>query len=100
MQGISCFHCERCGKETHFIPIYHAVSITGMSRSTIRYWIRNQWVHWLQLPSRKRLICLESLHLRQAKSSDQAEPSAVSASASPNGASQNREKARSKTTAA
>ena len=61
MVSISCFYCDHCSKETHFVPIHKAIRITGVSRSTIYYWIDKGWVHWVELPSARRLICEESL---------------------------------------
>jgi len=67
MQKIACFFCDHCEKETHFVPIHRAITITGVSRSTIYYWIDKGWVHWVQLPSRRRVICEESLRRDQAE---------------------------------
>ena len=61
MVGISHFYCDQCGKESHFVPIHRVLKITGVSRSTIYYWIEKGWVHWIELPSQRRLICEESL---------------------------------------
>jgi len=61
MQRISCFYCEHCKTETHFVPIHRATAIAGVSRSTIRYWIKNEWVHWIELPSGRKVICERSL---------------------------------------
>jgi|tagenome__1003787_1003787.scaffolds.fasta_scaffold10640951_1 hypothetical protein len=61
MAGISRFFCEHCGKETHFVPIHRAILITGVSRSTVYYWIDKEWVHWIELPSGRRVICEEAL---------------------------------------
>jgi predicted DNA-binding transcriptional regulator AlpA len=55
------FFCEHCKKETHFLPIQYAVAIAGVSRSTVYYWMDRRWVHWRELPSRRRIICKESL---------------------------------------
>jgi hypothetical protein len=67
MAGISYFYCDHCGKETHFVPIHRAIVITGVSRSTIYYWIDKEWVHWVPLPSNRKVICEESLHGRLAE---------------------------------
>jgi len=61
MQNISCFFCDHCKKETHFVPIRGAITMTGVSRSTIYYWIDKEWVHWRELASGRRVICAESL---------------------------------------
>ncbi len=53
--------CENCQKESNFLPIYMAIKIAGVSRSTIYYWLERGWVHWLELPSRRRVICETSL---------------------------------------
>jgi predicted DNA-binding transcriptional regulator AlpA len=68
MSGISNFYCDHCGKETHFVPIHRAIEITGVTRSTVYYWIDKDWVHWVKLPSNRTVICEESLHYRQAES--------------------------------
>ena len=65
MAGISHFYCDQCGKETHFVPIHRAVIITGVTRRSIYYWIDKDWVHWVNLPSNRKVICEESLHHRQ-----------------------------------
>jgi hypothetical protein len=63
------FFCEHCQKETHFLPIHFAVALTGVSRSTVYYWMDRRWVHWRELPSRRRVICKESLSC-QARDED------------------------------
>jgi predicted DNA-binding transcriptional regulator AlpA len=55
------FFCEHCQKETHFLPVHFAVALTGVSRSTMYYWMDRRWIHWRELPSRRRVICKESL---------------------------------------
>jgi predicted DNA-binding transcriptional regulator AlpA len=55
------FFCEHCKKETKFLPIQIALAATGVSRSTIYYWMDRRWIHWRELPSRRRVICKESL---------------------------------------
>jgi predicted DNA-binding transcriptional regulator AlpA len=55
------FFCERCRKETKFLPIPFAVLLTDVSRSTIYRWMDREWIHWRELPNSRRLICLESL---------------------------------------
>lgn len=67
MLNICCFYCERCKKQTHFVPIYRARSVTGVSRSTIYYWMDRDWVHWIELPSRRKVICVESLSRSKAE---------------------------------
>ena len=67
MQHVSYFFCDHCKRETHFVPIHKAIRITGVSRSTVYYWIDKEWVHWVQLPSSRRVICEESLRYRQVE---------------------------------
>ena len=55
------FFCDHCKKETSFLPIQFAVALTGVSRSTMYYWMDRRWIHWRELPSRRRIICKESL---------------------------------------
>ncbi len=60
------FFCDHCQKETHFLPVRFAVAQAGVSRSTMYYWMDRSWIHWRELPSRRRIICKESLS-RQAR---------------------------------
>src|SRR5437588_8706978 len=64
------FFCEGCQKESNFLPIYTVTKIAGVSRSTIYYWLERGWVHWLQLPSGRRVICEASLTRPAAAPSD------------------------------
>jgi len=57
----SSFFCERCRKESKFLPIPFAVLLADVSRSTIYRWMDREWIHWRELPNGRRLICLESL---------------------------------------
>ncbi len=59
---MTVLHCAHCGRETEFLPIYRAIRIVDVSRSTIYYWMDKEWVHWMTLPSKRRLICRESLY--------------------------------------
>lgn len=61
MQNMSLIFCDHCNKETRLIPVYRAIKIAGVSRSTIYYWFEKDWVHWVTLPSGRKLICEESL---------------------------------------
>ena len=53
--------CQKCQKESNFLPIYLATKVEGVSRSTIYYWIERGWVHCRELPSGRRVICETSL---------------------------------------
>ena len=57
----ACFFCEQCKKETQFLMIRSVILLTGVSRSTIYYWMDRSWIHWIELPSCRRVICKESL---------------------------------------
>jgi len=65
--------CERCQKDSNFLPIYAVMKVAGVSRSTIYYWLEHGWVHWRELPSGRRVICQASLS-RSAKSSSECPP--------------------------
>jgi predicted DNA-binding transcriptional regulator AlpA len=54
-------YCETCNSESHFVSITRAGSLLGVCRSTIYYWLERDWIHWCQLPSGRRLLCLSSL---------------------------------------
>ena len=55
------FFCEECGRETRFLPMHVARSFAGVSRTTMYYWIRRDWVHCRELASGRRVVCQESL---------------------------------------
>jgi len=57
-------YCENCRKQTSFLPIYTALQVARVSRSTVYYWMGHDWIHWKELPSGRRMICSESLDLR------------------------------------
>jgi len=61
------YFCEHCQKETRFVPIYYALALTGKSRPTLYYWMKHSWIHWLEQPSGRRLICEQGL-IRKARS--------------------------------
>src|SRR5437868_5310504 len=61
MHHISCFYCDHCRRETHFVQIRRASQIVGVNRSTVYYWLDRDWIHWRTLPSGRRVICQESL---------------------------------------
>jgi hypothetical protein len=58
------FFCKHCQKETRFVPIYYALALTGKSRPTLYYWMKRSWIHWLEEPSGRRLICEQALILK------------------------------------
>lgn len=58
---MALLYCDECHTERDLLPIYRAVAIAGVSRSTIYYWIGKNWVHWKQLASGRRVICRASL---------------------------------------
>jgi predicted DNA-binding transcriptional regulator AlpA len=57
---VARFFYERCERKSNCLPIYVVVKIEGVSRSTIYYWMEHGWVHWRELPSRRRVICKSS----------------------------------------
>ena len=58
---MATFVCECCQKEVRFLPLRNAAVTAGVCRSTIYYWMERGWIHWRELPSGRRLICLDSL---------------------------------------
>jgi len=60
--------CEQCQKNTRFLPIPFALALTGVSRSTVYNWMKRAHIHWLELPSGRRLICEHSLFRRPPNS--------------------------------
>jgi predicted DNA-binding transcriptional regulator AlpA len=59
--------CENCRKETRFVPVHYALALTGKSRATLYYWMKRSWIHWLEEPSGRRLICEQALLLKSAR---------------------------------
>lgn len=53
--------CRICGCETQFVSITGASQLLEVCRSTVYYWIERDWVHWCELPSGRRLLCVSSL---------------------------------------
>jgi hypothetical protein len=68
---MSTFFCEHCSRETEFLPVFKAVKTAGVSRSTIYYWMDRSWIHWRELPSSRRVICIESLSKPGRQDSEQ-----------------------------
>lgn len=64
------FFCERCRRESKFLPIYAVMKVAGVSRSTIYYWLEHGWVHCRQLASGRRVICESSLSRTANSTSD------------------------------
>jgi len=69
LPAVASFHCEQCNEETRFLPIHYVARAMGVSRSTVYYWMEHNWVHWLEKPSGRRIICEESL-IHQARQLD------------------------------
>ncbi len=55
------FLCEHCERLTQFVGVARVIRLTGVSRSTVYYWMEHGWIHWRVLPNRRRVICLGSL---------------------------------------
>jgi predicted site-specific integrase-resolvase len=53
--------CGDCACEREAVPIYKAMALVGVSRATIYRWIERGWVHGVQLPSGRQMICRDSL---------------------------------------
>ena len=64
----SAFFCEHCHRETSFVPIPFGCALARVSRSTIYNWMARAWIHWLEMPSGRRVICQESLRFRASES--------------------------------
>ncbi len=54
-------YCSRCQKHEKFLPVHFAAIVTGCNRSSVYRWMNNGWLHWLELPSGRRLVCVQSL---------------------------------------
>lgn len=62
--------CTTCEQHTDLITIRQATNLTGVTRSTIYYWMKKGWIHWTEMPSRRRLICRQSLFRASRSSTD------------------------------
>lgn len=69
--------CETCRKESNFLPLYLAAKALGVCGTTMYYWIERGWVHWIELPSGRRLICAASLSRRPGQHPEVPIPSAA-----------------------
>jgi hypothetical protein len=58
---MATFFCDHCREEVQFIPITRAATLAKVCRSTLYYWLERNWIHWIQRPSGRRLICKQSL---------------------------------------
>ena len=67
--------CETCKKESNFLPIYMFAKLAGICRSTLYYWMERGWVHWLELPNGRRIICEASLTRQSRRHSSRREES-------------------------
>jgi predicted DNA-binding transcriptional regulator AlpA len=54
-------YCGRCKRNRKFLPVHFAALVTGVNRSSLYRWMNKGWLHWLELPSGRRLVCLGSL---------------------------------------
>ena len=59
--------CETCGEERELVPVYRSAMFSGVSRATIYHWMRKGWIHWVESPSGRRLVCVGSLARRPRK---------------------------------
>jgi hypothetical protein len=56
--------CHHCQKHARFLPIHFAHVESDVSRATLYNWMDRGWIHWLERPNGRRMICEESLHFR------------------------------------
>jgi len=53
--------CKRCRKSQMFLPVHFACALANVSRQTIYRWMQQESIHWIDLNTGHRLICLQSL---------------------------------------
>jgi hypothetical protein len=53
--------CNKCGQTKDLVTVRTALMVTEVSRSTLYYWMKKDWIHWLRIPSGRRVICRDSL---------------------------------------
>lgn len=61
MGGMPTGFCSKCGQVKELVTIRTALGLTEVSRATLYYWMKKDWVHWLKIPSGRRVICRDSL---------------------------------------
>ena len=49
------------------MPIHFAIQEIGVSRTTMYRWMQRKQVHWLEKPSGRAMICLQSLMQKAQK---------------------------------
>jgi hypothetical protein len=55
------FFCDRCRKETKFLPLQFAIAATGVSRASFYRWMERRFIHYRELPTGHRMLCLHSI---------------------------------------
>jgi predicted DNA-binding transcriptional regulator AlpA len=58
---VAQLHCDQCNCEVKFLRLHQVMITVGVCRSTVYYWMQKGWIHWRELPSGRRLICLNSI---------------------------------------
>ncbi len=53
--------CKQCSKERKFLPIHFAIAATGVSRASFYRWMERRVIHYRELPTGHRMLCLDSI---------------------------------------
>ena len=55
------FFCKQCSRETKFLPIHFALAVSGVSRASFYRWMERGIVHYQELQTGHRMLCLDSI---------------------------------------
>jgi len=61
MSRIAASFCDQCRKETKSLPMKFAIAVTGAGRSSLYRWMDNGLIHYRELATKHRLLCLDSI---------------------------------------
>ncbi len=53
--------CKQCQRHQMFLPVHFACSLASVRRQTIYRWMNQGSIHWVDLSTGHRLVCLHSL---------------------------------------
>lgn len=53
--------CEQCRKHRLFLPVDFACALANVRRQTIYRWMQQGSIHWVDLSTGHRSVCLHSL---------------------------------------
>jgi hypothetical protein len=55
------YDCYQCGRVTEHVTLAQAARRVQKNPKTIKFWVKNEWVAFQELPSGRIYICAECL---------------------------------------